>query len=97
MLWKCCTQYASKFGKRSSGHRTGKVSFHSSPKEFSDYHTVVLISLAGKVMLKILQTRLQQYVNFQIFKLHLEKAEEPEIKEPTLVGSLKKQELQKNI
>ena len=30
---KCCTQYASKFGKLSSGHRTGKVSFHSNPKE----------------------------------------------------------------
>ena len=29
----CCTQYASKFGKLSSGHRTEKVSFHSSPKE----------------------------------------------------------------
>ena len=27
MLWKCCTQYASKFGKLSSGHRTGKVMF----------------------------------------------------------------------
>ena len=27
MLWKCCTQYASKFGKRSSGHRTGKGQF----------------------------------------------------------------------
>ena len=33
MLLKCCTQYASKFGKLSSGHRTGKVSFHSNPKE----------------------------------------------------------------
>ena len=33
MLWKCCTQYARKFGKLSSGHRTGKVSFHSNPKE----------------------------------------------------------------
>ena len=33
MLWKCCTQYASKFGKHSCGHRTGKVSFHSNPKE----------------------------------------------------------------
>ena len=33
MLWKCCTQYASKFGKLSSGHRTGKVHFHSNPKE----------------------------------------------------------------
>ena len=33
MLWKCCTQYVSKFGKLSSSHRTRKVSFHSSPKE----------------------------------------------------------------
>ena len=29
MLWKCCTQYASKFGKLSSGHRTGKGQFSS--------------------------------------------------------------------
>ena len=43
-------------------------------------------------MLKILQTRLQQYVNFQMFKLVLEKAEEPEIKLPTSAGSSKKQE-----
>ena len=33
ILWKCCTQYARKFGKLSSGHRTGQVSFHSNPKE----------------------------------------------------------------
>ena len=33
MLWKCCTQYASKFGKLSSGHRARKISFHSNPKE----------------------------------------------------------------
>ena len=43
-------------------------------------------------MLKILQARLQQYVNFQMFKLHLEKAEEPEIKLPTSTGLSKKQE-----
>ena len=43
-------------------------------------------------MLKILQTRLQLYVNFQMFKLVLEKAEEPEIKLPTSAGSSKKQE-----
>ena len=45
-------------------------------------------------MLKILQARLQQYVNpnFQMFKLVLEKAEEPEIKLPTSAGSSKKQE-----
>ena len=43
-------------------------------------------------MLKILQARLQQYVNFQMLKLDLEKAEEPEFKLPTSVGSSKKQE-----
>ena len=45
-------------------------------------------------MLKILQVRLQQYMNqnFQMCKLGLEKAEEPEIKLPTSVGSSKKQE-----
>ena len=60
-------------------------------KECLNYHPVALISHASKVMLKILQARLQQYVNFQMFKLVLEKAEEPEIKLPISVGSLKKQ------
>ena len=63
-------------------------------KECSNYRTIALISHASKVMLKILQTRLQQYVNheFQMFKLVLEKAEEPEIKLLTSAGSSKKQE-----
>ena len=61
-------------------------------KECSNYHTIALISRASKVMLQILQARLQQYVNFQMFKLVLEKAEEPEIKLPTSAGSWKKQE-----
>ena len=61
-------------------------------KECSNYHTIALISHASKVMLKILQARLQKYVNFQTFKLVLEKAEEPEIKLPTSAGSSKKQE-----
>ena len=45
-------------------------------------------------MLKILQARLQQYVNRELpdVKLVLEKAEEPEIKLPTSTGSWKKQE-----
>ena len=43
-----------------------KVSFHSSPKECSNYHTVALISHASKVMLKILQARLQQYMNHEL-------------------------------
>ena len=49
-------------------------------KECSNYRTTALISHASKVMLKILQARLQQYINFRMFKLDLEKAEEPEIK-----------------
>ena len=63
-----------------------------SAKECSNYRTIAFISHASKVMLKTLQARLQQYVNqerenFQMFKLDLEKAEEPEIKLPTAVGS----------
>ena len=63
-------------------------------KECSNYCTIALISHASKVILKILQARLQQYVNrdFPVFKLDLEKAEEPEIKLPKSVASLKKQE-----
>jgi len=61
-------------------------------KEHSKYHTIALISHASKVMLKILQVKLQQYVNLQMFKLDLEKAEEPEIKLPTPTGSSKNQE-----
>ena len=63
-----------------------------------NYHTIALISHGSKVMLKILQARLQQHVivNFQMFKLVLEKAEEPEIKLPTSTGSWKKQENSRN-
>ena len=63
-------------------------------KECSNYRTIALISHTSKVMLKILPARLQQYVNwnFQMFKLDLEKAEEPEIKLPTYLESLKKLE-----
>ena len=64
-------------------------------KECSNYRKIALISHASKVMLNILQARLQQYVNrmFKLmFKLFFEKAEEPEIKLPTSAGSWKKQE-----
>ena len=57
------------------------------PKNVQTTTQLALISHASKVMLKILQARLQQYVNLQVFKLDLEKAEEPEIKLPTLIGS----------
>ena len=56
-----------------------QVSKKGSAKECSHYCTVALISHASKVVLKILHARLQQYVNFQMLKLDLEKAEEPEI------------------
>ena len=63
-------------------------------KESSNYRTIALISHTSKVMLKILQARFQSTwtMNFQIFKLDLEKAEEPEIKLPTSTGSSEKQE-----
>ena len=61
-------------------------------KECTNYHTVALISHASKVMLKILQGSLQQYMNCELpdVQASLEKAEEPEIKLPTSAGSLKK-------
>ena len=58
-----------------------------STKECSNHWTIALISHASKVMLKILQARLQRYVNLQMFKLGLEKAEEQKIKLPTFTES----------
>ena len=78
--------------------RLEKVTFtpipkKSNAKECSTYHTIALISQASKVMLKILKVSLQQYTeNFQMFKMDLEKAEEPEIKLPASAGSWEKQE-----
>ena len=70
MLWKCCTQYASKFGKLSSDHRKRSVfipiSKKGNAKECSNYHIIALISHASKIMLKILQARLQPYVNWEL-------------------------------
>ena len=60
-------------------------------KECSNYCTIALISNASKVMLKILQTGLQQNMNHELPDVQavLEKTEEPEIKLPTSAGSLK--------
>ena len=72
MLWTCSTQYASKFGKLSSGHRTGKRSVFililkkGNAKEYSNYHTTAFIPHGSNVMLKILQARLQSYVNYEL-------------------------------
>ena len=61
MLWKCVTEYASKFGNLNSSHRTGKgqFSFQSQRKAMPKN---ALISHVSKVMVKILQARLQQCV-----------------------------------
>ena len=100
MPWKCLTQYASKFGKLSSGHRTGKgqFSFQSQRKAMpknaqttaqlhSSHMRVKFCSKFSKPGFSNTWT-----VNFLMFKLVLEKAEEPEIKLPTSAGSWKKQE-----
>ena len=68
-------------------------------KECTNYHTIALISHTSKVMLKILQARLQQYVNRELSDVQAEfrKAEEPEIILPTSTGSSKKQESSRKI
>ena len=76
-----------------------KVSLQPIPKkgnvkECSNYRRIALISHASKVMLKILQARLQQYVNCELLDVQagFRKAEDPDIKLPTSAGSSKKQE-----
>ena len=70
MLWKCCIQYASKFGKLSSGYRTGKgqCSFQSQRKAMpkNAQTTAQLHTSHTLVIFKILQARLQQYVNHEL-------------------------------
>ena len=65
MLLKCCTQYASKFGKLSSGHKTGKSQFSfQHQRMFKLPHNWAHFN-ASEVMLKILQVRFQQYMNWE--------------------------------
>ena len=83
-IWK--TQQWPQDWKRSVFIPTPK---NGNAKQCSNYCTVALTSHANKVMLKILQARLQQYLNCEL--PDLEKAEEPDIKLPTTLGSYKKQ------
>ena len=77
-----------------------KVSFHSNPKERqrisknAHYHTIALISHASKVMLKILQARLQQYVNRELpdVQARFRKGRGTRDQMPTSTGSWTKQE-----
>ena len=68
-------------------------------KECSKHCTIALISHASKVMFKILQARLQQYVNHELpdVQAGFRKPEEPEIKLPTSAGLSKKQESSRKI
>ena len=81
-----------------------KVSFPISKKgnakECSNYQVITFISHASKIMLKILQAWLQQYLNQKLPDVQVEfrKAEEPEIKLPTFIGIMEKaREFQRNI
>ena len=96
-VMECCTQYASKFGKLSSGHRTGKgqFSFQSQREAMpKNAQTTTQFYSSHTLMFKILQARLQQYVNHELpdVQAGFENTEEPEIKLPTSAGSSKKQE-----
>ena len=71
MLLECCTQYASKFGKQQWPQDEKRSVFIPIPKignakECSNYHTIALISPTSKVMFKILQARLQHYMNCEL-------------------------------
>ena len=100
MLWKCCTQYASKFGKLSRGHRTGKgqFSFQSQRKTMpNNVQTTAQLHSShtpAKSCSKFSKPGFNSMctLNFQMIKLDLEKAEKPEIKFLTSVESSKKQE-----
>ena len=100
MLSKCCTRYASKFGKLSSGHRTGKVqlSFQSwtkaMPKNAQTTQTTAQLHSSHTLVKWCSKFSKPGFnntwtMNFEMFKLDLEKAEEPEIKLPTFTGSWK--------
>ena len=68
-LWKCRMQYASKFGKLSSRWKRSVfilIPKKGNAKECSNYHTIALISHVCKLMLKTLQARFQQFVNWEL-------------------------------
>ena len=97
MLWKCCTQYASKFGRLSRGHRTGKgqFSFQSQKKGMAkNVQTITRLHSSHTLPNECSKFSKSGFnstwtVNFQMFKLDLEKAEEPEIKIQHLLDNRK--------
>ena len=100
MLWKCCTQYASKYGKLSSGHRTrkGQFSFQSQrkamPKNVQTTAQLHWSHTLAKYCSKFSKPDFNSTwaVNFQMSNLDSKMEVDPEINLPTSVGSSKKQE-----
>ena len=83
MLWKCYTQYASKFGKLRGGHRTGKAQFsfqlqRAMPKTFQTYIQLCSFHILARLCSKSFKLGFSStwIENFQMDKLDLEKAEE---------------------
>ena len=99
MLFKCCTQHISKFGKLSRGHRLENVSSHSNSKEEQCQRMLHLPSNCAHFTCQQGYSKnpssqtssVCKPKNFQIYKLDLEEVEEPEIKSPTFAGSQRKQ------
>ena len=98
MLWMCCTQYASTFGKQQWPQDWKRSVFIPIPKqgnakECSNHRTIALISHTTKVMLKILQARLQQYGNRELPDVQAGFQKGRETRDQIAnSGSLKKQE-----
>ena len=105
MFLKCCTLYDSKFEKLSSGQRTGKgqFSFQSQGKAIPKNVQTITHLPSTHTLAKQFSNfykpgfNIRWTVNFHIFTLDLEKAEEQKIKLPTSSGSLKMQESSRNI
>ena len=104
MLFKCCLRYASRCGKFSSGHRTGKGQFSlQSQRKSMPINAQTTIQLHSHHMLVRLSSKSFECFSrmwnedFQRYKLGLEKAEEPEIKLPTFTVSWRKQGSSRNI
>ena len=98
LLLKCWTQYASKFRKLSSGHRTGKGQFSfQSQRKAVPKNVQTITQLHSSHMLQsnaqnsLIEASTVHELKLQMFELDLEKAEESEIKLPTSIRSLKKQ------
>ena len=105
MLWKCCTQHASKFGKLSSGHKTGKGQFSfQAQRRVMPKNVQTTTQLRSSHMLAKWSSKFSKWVfnstwtvNFQMFRLVFKKVEEPEIQLPTCWIIKKAKEFQKNI